>query len=588
MNFEQAISEIKKRVNLADVIGRYTNLSKRGPSLIGLCPFHNEKTPSFWVHPHKGFFKCFGCDATGDLFTFLEKKENYRFKDVVYKYADELHLDLKGTAGGRASSQKRRGLMDVLGAANDCFRKALMDSVGSEPRGYLRLRAITSSLAEKFQLGFGLRSSDEFFRDFKFAASEFQLLKEVGLAAGQEANPFAPYHERITFPVRDEFGQVVGFGGRDISKRPEAGRPKYINSPASEIYDKSTILFGLYEARPLIEKGRPLILCEGNFDVLAIQALGLAGFAACGTAVTAQHVNLISKYRGEVTLAMDSDDAGQSAAKKALLLFLKAGFHVKWAQLPGSDPADMWEKGQKKPLFDALVHAEDALEMLIKSHKPGFGEHVQARLKRLDEIFVFLVALKRPLAIKQYLQTIALHFSEAYADIAMEFKRFCRIGGHRIPEGKVEKISLETQAETWEILLASLLLRFPELLKKHEDILAWPLSVSILELIKQIVQIQREPEPSDLKSFLAKIRLPKTSPLLGPLMAYLSDTLQLEAAERSIEDIKQSIFLKQKRLALGEIQRNIIDAQKLGDSEAVKRSLRSQRDWLTANMTQNR
>lgn len=586
MNFEEAIGEIKKRVNLADLIGRYTNLSKRGQSMIGLCPFHNEKTPSFWVHPHKGFFKCFGCDATGDLFTFLEKKENYRFKDVVYKYADELHLDVKGKAGGRVSSQKRRGLMDVLTAAGNFFHAELMSASGQEAREYLKKRGITRTTAEKFQLGYGCHTSDQFLKKFQHNASEASLLGEVGLAVGQQGG-FAPYHERIIFPVRDEFGQIVGFGGRDLAQSAEPGRPKYINSPASEVYDKGSVLFGLYEARPLIEKDRPLVLCEGNFDVLAIQSLGLAGFAACGTAVTAQHVNILSKYREEIILAMDSDEAGQAAVKKAMLLFLNAGFHVRWAKLPGADPAEMWEEGRKKLLFDSIVGAEDALECLIQAIKPGIGEHVQARLKRLDEVFVYLVALKRPLAIKQYLQFIARHFSESYSDIALEFKRFCRLGGHKTAIASQEIAQKPTPVGELEILLVSLFLRFPEALSDHLDIFEWGLSAPIVDLLKQANEIQKTMELPDLKQFLSKIQLPKNSPLVGPLMAYLGDTLPKEAAERAILDIKKSITSKQKRLGLEDIRKDIARAQKSGDSEGVKQSLRNHRDWLIQNAAQN-
>lgn len=342
----QPSEEIKARLNIADVVGEYIRLQKAGANYKALCPFHNEKTPSLMISPDKGIWHCFGCGEGGDVFGFVMKMEGLEFGEALRLLARKAGVELKRRdVSAQAQTQKGR-LFDIMELATKFFHETLLKSKSAEiARAYLKQRAVDDLTRDEFVLGYAVESWDalgKFLRKKGFTDSEIiQSGMGVRKDQGGPADHYDRFRSRLMFPITDQHGRVVGFGGRIL--QAEEGTAKYINSPQTPIYNKSEILYALDKAKTTIRRLGYAIIVEGYMDALSSHQHGIENVvAASGTALTESQLALLKRYTDKIILAFDMDLAGDSATKRGIDLAIARGFEVKVALLlSGKDPDEL-------------------------------------------------------------------------------------------------------------------------------------------------------------------------------------------------------------------------------------------------------
>lgn len=310
------MEEIKDRLSIEDVVGRYVELKRSGASYKGLCPFHQEKTPSFYVSPARGTYHCFGCGRGGDVFSFVMEHDKLRFPDAVQVLARQAGVQVPERES-RTPSLKGR-LYEANAAAAAFFKDALLAEKGAAARRYLGNRQIDHRAIDLFELGYGPDGRDALVQHLRPLGFDDKLLLQAGLAVQDDIGGKARdrFRGRLMFPIRDASGRVAGFGGRTISESPSG--PKYLNSPQTETFDKSSVLFGIHLAQDAVRSAGRAVLVEGYLDAVRAHMAGFADtVASLGTAVTPQQLRSLSRLASTIIFALDPDPAGQAAAARA-------------------------------------------------------------------------------------------------------------------------------------------------------------------------------------------------------------------------------------------------------------------------------
>ena len=359
------LEELKARVSLSDVVGRKVALKRKsGSEYTGLCPFHNEKTPSFTVSDKKGFFYCFGCHEKGSAFDFVMKTEGLSFPESVEKLAREVGMPVpQATPEQRERAQQASTLQQVVEMAAQWFQKQLRLPVGRTGLDYLRGRGLSDETIDDFRLGFSPDSRDGVIAALKREGATIDKIVEAGLAIQPDDNRREPYDRfrgRVMFPINDRRGRVIAFGGRVIGP----GEPKYLNSPETPLFHKGANLYCLDRAREAVTKNQPVIVAEGYMDVIALHVAGFTGAVApLGTALTEGQLAEVWKLADEPYLCFDGDNAGRRAAQRGAdraLPLLKAGKSLRFVAMPtGEDP-------------DSLIRARgpSAIDGVLKLARP--------------------------------------------------------------------------------------------------------------------------------------------------------------------------------------------------------------------------
>lgn len=421
--------EIKNRVreaaDIVQVIGECVELKKTGVRFTGLCPFHAEKTPSFSVNPQGQFFHCFGCGESGDVFSFMMKYHHLTFPDALKDLARRYNIDLPEPAmsdADRARMRKREQLYEANHTAAEIFHDFLQHSDAAEPaRRYLVDRGVPQEIVEKYQLGYTPPPETA---GWKFITSRLQSKKisisaveQAGLAVKKETGGYYDrFRDRVLFPIYDLSGREVAFGGRILGE----GKPKYMNSPESMIFNKSRLLFGLHQHREAIRKSRRAIVVEGNFDLLLLAVHGIDNVVApLGTALTRSHIKSLRGFCDEVVLLFDGDSAGLKAAGRSIPFFLAEQVEGKVALLPrGHDPDSLVrEKGPEgiRQLIDtAKPLAEFVFSALVQEH----GLTLSGKNRIMQE----LLPLVREASDPGQQELMIVHFSEKLGISPARFK----------------------------------------------------------------------------------------------------------------------------------------------------------------------
>lgn len=340
------LDELRDRLRITDYIGRKVKLVRRGRNHTGLCPFHNEKSPSFSVNEDKGFYHCFGCGEHGNVFDFVMKTEGLSFPETIEKLAGEAGLELpKRDAREEAREKARKSLHEVMDLAASFFEAELQGARGSRARAYLEGRQLTGPVAKRFRLGFSPDSRHALKDHLTAKGVTVEDMVEAGLLVVPEDGgaPYDRFRGRVMFPIEDVRGRVIAFGGRTLD--PD-GKPKYLNSPETPLFRKSTVLFNFGPARKAVALGASLVAVEGYVDVIALSASGIDGAVApLGTALTEEHLEQMWRTAPEPILCFDGDAAGMKAAQRGIdiaLPLLKPGQSLRFALLPsGQDPDDL-------------------------------------------------------------------------------------------------------------------------------------------------------------------------------------------------------------------------------------------------------
>lgn len=344
--------EIRQRINIIDVVSEYVALKRGGKSLKGLCPFHGEKTPSFTVSEEFQSWHCFGCGEHGDVFSFLMKIENLTFAEVMERLAKRAGVELERFEGHQVSRKDQLAKVNSLAAAY--YSGLLRRSTAASD--YLRNRGLADQTIEQFRLGYAAPAWDGLLRYLTERRVDLTLAAEAGLILKKDQGGYYDrFRHRIVFPILDIQERIVGFGGRALGDE----QPKYLNSPETPLFSKTRSLYGLNLARKSISDGECAIVVEGYMDVIAVHQAGFSNcVATLGTALTVEHINILSRYTKRVVLAYDADSAGMSAALKGAAMFDEAECDVKIARFPkGDDPDSLLQKGRVPEFSGAITGA---------------------------------------------------------------------------------------------------------------------------------------------------------------------------------------------------------------------------------------
>ena len=340
---QNTIQQILSRVDIIDIIGTFVKLKKRGANYLGLCPFHNEKSPSFTISPAKEIYKCFGCGRSGNSISFLMEAEKYSYVEALRWLANKYGVEIEETETSPEYKQQQQAadsLYIINNFAQQFFSTQLFETDEGQDiaLSYLKQRGFREDTIKKFQLGYNPEAKDAFSKAALAAQYNQEYLLKSGLVNNREGVLNDNYRGRIIFPIHNQSGKVLGFGARIIKKNDKA--PKYINTPENEIYIKSKVLYGSYFARQPIDKADECLLVEGYTDVVSLHQAGIENVVASGgTALTPDQLRLIKKYTNNLTIIYDGDNAGVKAALRGLDLALEEGLNVQLVLIPdGEDP----------------------------------------------------------------------------------------------------------------------------------------------------------------------------------------------------------------------------------------------------------
>ncbi|MCS7201014.1 MAG: DNA primase [Patescibacteria group bacterium] len=383
------LENIKEKIDIVDVVGKYVKLRQVGKYYVGLCPFHKETKPSFYVSSQLQIFKCFGCGESGDIFKFLMKIDNLNFSQVLEKLKEEYGIEIEPRNGARISKR----ILEINYAALKFFRQQLKNK--KDVLDYLNYRGLNSQTIEKFEIGFS--PGNVLLRDYLYSLGyDYETIKKAGLIDNKD---FDRFQSRIIFPLRDDNGRLVGFTGRIFPENSQA--PKYLNSPETELFKKSHFLYGLYYAKEYIIQEKRVILVEGQFDfLLSWQNNYRSLVATSGSALTPYHLSRLKKYTSKIVFAFDNDPAGLEASLRANLIAQKLGFTTFQLKYPTKDLAEFFNSGSAKIEIEEEKFEDYLLDYLLKKYG------LQNKYKILETFLPQIKNLK-PLETEKYLERLS-------------------------------------------------------------------------------------------------------------------------------------------------------------------------------------
>jgi DNA primase len=502
---ESQIEEVKSRIDVVGLISEYTPLKKAGRNYKALCPFHNEKTPSFMVSPDRQIFKCFGCSEGGDVLAFYKKIEGVEFGEALKALAQKAGVQLKEYRPS-AAEQRREELLKATETASRLYHHLLLKHpTGKKALEYLKARGIRQKSVVDFQLGFAPARSDILLNYWKKKGFSVQDAATAGLLMVSGDRPRDRFFGRIMFPIFDAQGRAIAFSGRSLGKT----EPKYLNSPETPIFNKSQVLYGINLAKQEVKKEKTAVLVEGNLDVISSFQVGVNNVVApLGTALTASQIDILKRWAENLIFAFDTDLAGDAAAKRGIEIAENAGLNIRVAQLTsGKDPDDII---RKDPLFwkKAIKEATPIYDYYIDSAVRRFGvESAEAKKRIASEVLPQIAAISNDILKAHYLQALSTKLAVAEDVLRAALKK--------LQAGEKEASSIE-------------------------EILEKPLSVRGVSLVEKYL----------LALVLQSGQLPKT----------LEEKIFDEPRFREIFKLAQDFYKKEKRLKVKALAKKVPEA----------------------------
>jgi DNA primase len=495
---EATIQEIRSRADIVALVSRYVELKQAGRNWKGLCPFHDEKTPSFNVNPDREIFHCFGCQAGGDVISFLMQNEGLSFPEATRTLAAELGIEIPEDRDDRDAGLTAR-IYEANSIAQDLYREALSEDQAKQARSYLVSRGFDAAAAEEFGIGYAPASWEAVASRLR----ERRIALEVGAHAGllaerkTKTGHYDRLRGRVTFPIQDVRGRVIGFGGRALEADQE---PKYLNTPETPVFAKRQAFYGYPDALEAIRRAGRVILCEGYFDRIAFARAGLReALATCGTALTSEHGAQLRRRTREVVLVFDGDEAGQAATEKALAILLPHGLRVRTAAIAGGqDPDDVLQAQGAEALRRLVEEAADALEFAIHNALRQGSTTPDQKADAVSHLAPLIARVADVVSRDEYIRRLALALGASTAAVASVVRDAAR-GATRTPTVEAESLGLERERrdapEARQLRsLARLCLQSPEL---FGDETALTLEQVLPEgswkaIIRQIIQVAEE------------------------------------------------------------------------------------------------
>ena len=408
----ESIEEVKSIANVYDVISEYLDLKKVGSSYSALCPFHNEKTPSFYVSPQKNIWKCFGCGKSGNAISFLMEYEGLSYAQAIEKLAEKYGIQLKYTNSEKEKSKKK--IFNVLQEVSRFYKEQLKKH--PEPRKYLVERGILPSTIDKFDIGYSPDKNAVV--DFaKEKGIDIEELKKAGVLSSNGYDYFAG---RVIFPIKDIQGRVIAFGGRALK---DGISPKYLNSPDTDVYHKGQTLYGLYEAKESIKEEGYAVLVEGYFDVISPHQVGFKNFvASLGTGFTQNQAKLLKKFTDKVYILFDADKAGKKAALTAAKICLAYGMQIFYKPIEGGKDPDELARTDSKQLKDHIQTAKPILDFLLERLQEATSPE---KKKKLIAIILDLISTAEDkLLVGEYLNRLSNISKIPFELLTEEMKKY--------------------------------------------------------------------------------------------------------------------------------------------------------------------
>ena len=412
---DDIIEEVRMKNDIVDVVSQYVKLNKRGSTYFGLCPFHNEKTPSFSVTPAKQMYYCFGCGAGGNVFNFVMEYENYTFGEALKHLADRAGVQLpkiEYSGEAKKKAERRAALLEINKLAAGYFYYQLRRENGRQAHEYLTGRGLSEETIRKFGLGYSDKYSDDLYKYLKSKNYSDELLRDSGLFnVDERRGMYDKFWNRVIFPIMDVNNRVIGFGGRVMGD----GKPKYLNSPETTIFDKSRNLYGLNVARTT--RKNYLILCEGYMDVISMHQAGFTNaVASLGTALTSGHASLLKRYTQEVLLLYDSDEAGIRAALRGIPILRDAGVSSRVVNLkPYKDPDEFIKNMGAEAFEERLGQASDSFMFRVSIAESEFPmDEPQGQNRFFERCAELLLELKDELERNLYIEAIVKKYRGQY------------------------------------------------------------------------------------------------------------------------------------------------------------------------------
>lgn len=414
------VQQVKDRLSIVDVVSQYIKLERSGASLRARCPFHAERSPSFFVSPERGTYHCFGCGAGGDIFSFIENIEGLDFKGALKMLAEKAGVPLVYSKGEKKDETDR--LFELMETAAHFYASRLTN----EAKEYLAKRGLSEAIVQGFRLGWAGSAWSEASEYFKKKGFSEKEIVDGGLAKrGERGGLIDKFRNRIMFPIADSAGRAVAFSGRIFGEDASPEAPKYLNSPETPLFRKSRILYGFDRAKQAMRKLNCAVLVEGQMDLLASHQAGWGNtVAVSGTAFTAEHAALIKRMTENVVLALDADEAGIKAAGRAAHAALQSGLNVKVAALPtGLDPADLIQKEGVEAWKQAIRGAKDIISFFLDVLEERMPQKDKFRRAVEAGVLPFLADVKSPIAREQYIREIAERLKVSETAVAAAFAK---------------------------------------------------------------------------------------------------------------------------------------------------------------------
>ena len=473
---DDIIEEVRSKNDIVDVVSQYVRLTKKGNSYFGLCPFHNEKTPSFSVTPGKQMYYCFGCGAGGNVFNFIMEYENYTFGEALKHLADRAGVELpkiEYSREVRQKAQEKAELLEINKQAAQYFYYQLRTEKGQTGLDYLKNRGLSEETMRKFGLGYSDRAGGGLYRYLKAKGYPDDRLRESGLFNVDERHGmYDKFWNRVIFPIMDVNNRVIGFGGRVMGD----AKPKYLNSPETKIFDKSRNLYGLNIARTTRKKY--LILCEGYMDVISMHQAGFTNaVASLGTALTSGHASLLKRYTQEVLLLYDSDEAGIRAALRGIPILREAGVNSRVVSLkPYKDPDEFIRNMGPEAFEQRLEEARDSFLFRVEVAENEFSMNdPQGQNQFFERCAQMLLELKDELERNLYIDAVVKIYRGRYGISSEDLRKRVNTlalkgtpAEHRTQpkSGSPEKRKKESASDTSQKLMLTWLVTYPKIFDK--------------------------------------------------------------------------------------------------------------------------
>lgn len=554
---ESIVEDIKSRIDILAVISEYTQPKKAGNSYKALCPFHKEKSPSFMISPAKQIAYCFGCHKGGDIFAFIMEAEKIDFPQAVEFLAHKAGLEYKREQLSKHAKEEKELLLDICTDSTEFFIQALKGS--QEATAYVTQRGITQEMQDLFKIGYAPEGFDnlwKYLRDTKGHSTE--LLHKAGVITQNEGRYYDKYRKRIIFPIDSSTGHTVGFGGRIIGD----GEPKYLNSPESPIYHKSSLLYGLHLAKDAIKEKNAVIVVEGYMDVVSGYQAGIHNIVATsGTAMTREHAKLLKRHTSNVYLLFDNDSAGWQATLRNAEECMKEDLQTYVIDLSAAEVKDLDDYVQKHSVeeFEALRESSSSfIEHVLKKYAKQYGtSSLESKRRITDTLLPYINSVHSFVEKEHYMNMIAKTLGVRLEALAREIRN---IKTPKIHENVSLEITNNILFSSAESVIVAVLVTYPELYLEYKekfvmDELPGKFQNTIYKLIRD--EYTFEDQRSDIRAFLNVLLPQESSKQLELLLLYVEEHNMIgsiEAARTVLNEKLRIVYATLKKQILSDLK----------------------------------